>query len=111
MYAQTVHTLEPNGTTEPSLAANDSINEGAGTTLPCKNQDEVDDDDIFLKRRYTRLHVKMFSSILQKKKQQCFIVLFMSSVLLNSSGKWNLVVSMSAQWLNQSGNHVLWFKL
>ena len=69
MYAQTMHTIEPNGTTDPSMPANDRITEGAGTTLPCKNHDEVDDDDIYLKRRYTRLQVKMFLSILQKKKQ------------------------------------------
>ncbi|NP_001275533.1 probable WRKY transcription factor 20-like [Cucumis sativus] len=55
MYAQTMHTIEPNGTTDPSMPANDRITEGAGTTLPCKNHDEVDDDDIYLKRRKMEL--------------------------------------------------------
>ncbi|XP_050942178.1 probable WRKY transcription factor 20 isoform X1 [Cucumis melo] len=55
MYAQSMHTIEPNGTTDPSLPANDSITEGAGTTLSCKNHDEVDDDDIYLKRRKMEL--------------------------------------------------------
>lgn len=80
MYAQSMHTIEPNGTTDPSLPANDSITEGAGTTLSCKNHDEVDDDDIYLKRRYTRLHVKMFEHSEKEKAPQCFVVLFMSSV-------------------------------
>ncbi|XP_022932357.1 probable WRKY transcription factor 20 isoform X1 [Cucurbita moschata] len=54
IYTQTVHSIEPNGTPE-RLAANDSNTEGAGTTLPCKNPDELDDDDIILKRRKMEL--------------------------------------------------------
>ena len=63
-----MRTIEPNGTPEPSHAANDSMAEGVGTTLPPRSHDEVDDDDIFSKRRYTHLQVEMFSSIVQNRK-------------------------------------------
>lgn len=55
MYAQTVHTIEPNGTSEATNVANDSIAEGAGTTLPGRGHDEIDEDDIFSKRRKMEL--------------------------------------------------------
>ncbi|KAG7028279.1 putative WRKY transcription factor 20 [Cucurbita argyrosperma subsp. argyrosperma] len=55
IYAPVVRTIEPNGTPEPSHAANDSMAEGVGTTLPPRSHDEVDDDDIFSKRRKMEL--------------------------------------------------------
>lgn len=113
MYAQTVHTIEPNGTSEATNVANDSIAEGAGTTLPGRGHDEIDEDDIFSKRRYTHLQVKMLLSIVPRKSGHIMFcsTVYELTVQLYSSGKWNLVVSTSAQWLSQSGNLVLWFKL
>jgi hypothetical protein len=52
IYGQMSHTVEPNGTPDLSpVTANDDNLDAAGS-MPNRIHDEVDDDDLFSKRRY-----------------------------------------------------------
>lgn len=52
IYGQISHAVEPNGTPDLSpVMANDDSLDGAGST-PNRINDDVEDDDLFSKRRY-----------------------------------------------------------
>jgi hypothetical protein len=52
IYGQMSHTVEPSGTPDLSpVTANDDNLDAAGS-MPNRIHDEVDDDDLFSKRRY-----------------------------------------------------------
>lgn len=60
-YGQISHTVEPNGTPDLSpVMANDDSLDGAGST-PNRTNDDVEDDDLFSKRRYNVLRFEALS--------------------------------------------------
>nr|QWQ79452.1 WRKY30 [Juglans sigillata] len=89
IYGQTSHAVEPNGTPDLSpVMANDDSLDGAGST-PNRNNDDVEDDDLFSKRRKMDIGGLDVTPVVKPIREPRVVVQTLSEVdILDDGYRW-----------------------